>query len=570
MWSHRGRTSWLLARRSFVGIMLVGICWGCSGETVIESTGGNSETAAGRKNRRDDVLKTLVEMSQPESLLIVTKHATVVSLLNDWVSMGGELDQQEEPVSKVYVDRLDQSLVDRIKGSRFSKRDVTHIRDGLWYARISTLVASAADTDLERATRLFFYVTRNIVLRSEEDSTLPLAPFGVAMFGEGNPRDRAWLFVNLLRQLRIDAVVLQAKESPENVLVGVLLGGKVYLYDPELGLPVLTLEGDGTAGAIDRPATLSEAAKNPKVFAAMSASSDTPYPFTATSLGEARVLLVGATSFWSARMRRLQLALSSENNVLLWQPLDKSDIVPEGVLSRVAKVKADGFQEASIGIWDYPEQRLDGNVAFNTTQLQLFALRSRAFESPIPILNILSDRETQEIQLDIAERGEFRHRKARNRQLLGEWKSVVTTYLKVRMWRDVPPLPKEMRFIERHEQRAFKALLPTRVRLVHAEAADDAAFWAAVCQYEQGRVESAAEALRDYMEHTGAHEWESGAVWLEGVWRGELQQWDKAVKLLQSIPDDDPHWAGAQVLVARWAPLAEKATESDSPSGAAK
>ena len=111
-------------------------------------------------------------------------------------------------------------------------------------------MAAAADTDLERATRLFFYVTRNIVLRSEEDSTLPLAPFGVAMFGEGNARDRAWLFINLLRDLRIDAVVLQAKESPKNVLVGGLLGGEVYLYDPELGLPVLTLEGDLAAGAI--------------------------------------------------------------------------------------------------------------------------------------------------------------------------------------------------------------------------------------------------------------------------------------------------------------------------------
>ena len=570
MWNHRGRTPGVLIQRSIIGFLLLGVCWGCSGESVVQPNGGNSETAAGRKNRRDDVLKTLVEMSQPESLLIVTKHATVVSLLNDWVSMGGELVQQEEPVDKVYVDRLDKALLGRITATRFSKRDVTHIRDGLWYARISSLVAAAADTDLERATRLFFYVTRNIVLRSEEDSTLPLAPFGVAMFGEGNARDRAWLFINLLRQLRIDAVVLQAKESPKNVLVGVLLGGEVYLYDPELGLPVLTLEGDLAAGAIDRPATLSEAAKNPKVLAAMSVSPDTPYPFTAASLSEARVLLVGATSFWSARMRRLQLALSSENDVLLWQPLEKSDIVPEGVLARVAKVEAEGFQEASIGIWEYPEQRLDGNVSLNTSQLQVFALRSRAFESPIPIRNILSDRETQDVRLDIAERGEFRHRKARNRQLLGEWKSVVPTYLKVRMWRDIPPLPKEMRFIERHEQRAFKALLPTRVRLVHAEAADDAAFWAAVCQYEQGRVESAAKALQDYMERTGAHEWESGAVWLEGLWRGELKQWAKAVKLLQAIPDDDPHWFGAQVLVARWSPLAKKAEKAATPPDEAK
>jgi hypothetical protein len=99
-------------------------------------------------------------------------------------------------------------------------------------------------------------------------------------------------------------------------------------------------------------------------------------------------------------------------------------------------------------------------------------------------------------------------------------------------------------------------MMPTRVRLVHEEAADDAAFWAAVCQYEQGEVESAADALEEYMARSGLHEWESGAVWLEALWRAELGQVARAVEILESITDDDPHWAGAQVLLGRWKPVA--------------
>ena len=224
--------------RVIVVLMIALLCAGCSDEAEVESSGGTTETSANRKRRRSDVLGTLVEMSQPQTLRIRTRRETVVSLLNDWVSMSGGTADAEDPVDVAYTDRLDEDLVTRIRASRFSKRDVTHIRDALWYARISKLVAAPAQTDLERSTRLFYYVMRNIVLRSDEDSQLPMAPFGIAMFGEGNARDRAWLFINLLGQLRIDAVVLAATEDPARVLVGVLLAGKVYLYDPTLGLPV--------------------------------------------------------------------------------------------------------------------------------------------------------------------------------------------------------------------------------------------------------------------------------------------------------------------------------------------
>ena len=551
-----------VARRIVLGILAVVVCLGCTDDPSVDLSVGATETVAKRKRRRSDVLKTLMEMSQPETLAIRTRRVTVVSLLNDWVSMsspqsGGGTSETE--IDAIYASRLDNVLVERLRSSRFSKRDVTHIRDALWYSRISKQVASAAKTDLERVTRLFDYVVRNIVLRSDDDTRLPLSPFGIAMFGEGNVNDRAWLFINLLRQWRIDGVVLRSPDSDESpaggLLVGVLLDGKLYLYDPLLGLPVPSVSTPKGASSI-RPATLSEAINNPVVLDSLATPKGVEYRFTSKSLSSVRVSLVGSTSYWAPRMRRLQLALSSDNDAMLWHPLEPSDIVPEGVLARVAKVRGEGFTADAITIWEYPEQRLDGSSSLNAQQSQIFRLRSRAFEAPISVTRILANRETREVKVEVSAKGQFRHRMSRNRQLLGEWQTAVTTYLKVRMWRDVPPLPKDMSFIERRERASFKALLPTRVRLIHEEAADDAGFWTAVCLYEMGRVASAAIAQREYRERSGPHEWESGSIWLEGLWRGELEQWGEAVSVLETIPEGDPHRGGADVLLKRWRPLA--------------
>ena len=185
------RFAWTVAGRLVVGLLVLVLACGCTGDVSKRPTGGTAETSSKRKRRRNDVLDTLLEMSQPETLVIRTRRETVVSLLHDWVSMGGETFETVEPVDAVYTSRLDERLVERIRSPRFAIRDVTHIRDSQWYARIGKTVVAGAQTDLQRVGRLFYYVTRNIVLRSDDETKLPLAPFGIAMLGEGNARDRA-------------------------------------------------------------------------------------------------------------------------------------------------------------------------------------------------------------------------------------------------------------------------------------------------------------------------------------------------------------------------------------------
>ncbi|MFP6770557.1 MAG: hypothetical protein VB859_20455, partial [Planctomycetaceae bacterium] len=441
-------------------------------------------------------------MAQPEVLAIETDRATVVSLLNDWAALG-ETVKTVEPIDPIYMSRLEKAVQEKLAEPRFSRRDVGHIRNGLWYARVAALAVGDAKTDLERVVRLFRYVSRNVALRADEDTRLPLAPFGIAMLGDGNSRDRAWLFANLLRQFRIDSVILRCGDQPRSWLFGVLLDEEVFLFDTNLGLPIPVDRNHPEGVAIDRPATLKQVVQDSTLLSGLAGDAKRPYPVTAKSLVVAKIEIVGSASFWAPRMRHLQMSLAGKESIVLSDPLESSELVPEGVLARL---KLAGFDSERVAVWSYPERRLEGNAAFDNQQRQMFRLRTRAFDAPVPIAQILQDGQNREVRIVMGP-AQFRHRLTRNRQLMGELKSAVTSYLGIRLWRDVPPLPEKTPFINRSEYAILKTLLPTQVRFIHEEAADDASFWIGVCQYEQGHVASAAKSMRSYRERSGPHEW---------------------------------------------------------------
>jgi len=536
------------SRGGLVAVLMVSLLVGCSARQPDAGEGdGTTDSVAERKKRRANILKSLMTMAQPEVLAIETDRATVVSLLNDWAGLE-ETATTVKPIDPVYTSRLAKALQDKVAEPRFSRRDVGHIRNGLWYARVAALAAGDARTDLQRVVRLFRYVSRNVALRADEDTRLPLAPFGIAMLGDGNSHDRAWLFANLLRQFRIDSVILRCGDQPRFWLFGVLLGEEVYLFDTNLGLPIPADRTQPNGVAIDRPATLKQVVQDSTLLSGLAGDATHPYPVTANSLAAAKIEVVGSTSFWAQRMRHLQMSLAGEESIVLWDPLESSELVPEGVLARL---KLAGFDSEGVTVWKYPEERLEGNAAFDNQQRQVFRLRTRAFDAPVPIAQILQDGQNREVRIVMGP-AQFRHRLTRNRQLMGDLKSSVTAYLGIRLWRDVPPLPEKTPFISRGQYAVLKTLLPTQVRFIHEEAADDASFWIGVCQYEQGQVASAAKSMRSYRERSGPHEWAGAARWRESQCLAELGQLDEAVSLLKQTRPDDLRWAGSQVLLRRW------------------
>src|SRR5205814_927026 len=118
---------------------------------------------------------------------------------------------------------------------------------------------------------------------------LPLSTYEVYLFGKGTAEDRAWIFVNALKQLRIDAIVLLPRRANDQgptaadrpFLVGVLLESQVYLFDPRAGTPIPAPAGHDTTW---RAATLAETVSDPAVLKQLDAGSDRPYPISAEDL----------------------------------------------------------------------------------------------------------------------------------------------------------------------------------------------------------------------------------------------------------------------------------------------
>lgn len=534
-----------------VAILAMAIC-GCPTEPPVSS--GPSVTkrsARKRKKRRAVVLERLVTMVQPDVLGLETDRATVSNLLNDWVSLGEEDATRIEPVAAVYQSRLEESALKRMTEPRFSSRDVGHVRDAVWYKRVVTFVTGGSRDDLDRAVRLFEYVVRNIVVKDVAGGALPAGPFTFAMLGEGGPRDRAWLFADLLRELRIDSVILVCREAPDAWLHGVLLNGKVYLFDHRLGLPVPADRAKPKTIGIEQPATLDEVLADPTLLSGLAADEEHPYPVSAVELDQARVLVVGTTAFWSPRMRRLQMSLSGENGLLLWDPLESHPEVERGL---VARVQAAGWKQERVKVWDYPESRLDASEQRSVDQRRKFRQLIRSFEAPIPVLKIVQNPQTRQVTALMGP-PKFRHQKTRNHQLTGSLESAVTAYLGIRLWKDVPPLPAKTPFVNRKEHDLIRALLPNHVQRVHVEAADEASYWIGVCQVELQEFALAAESLATYRSRGSTRAWNGAALVLEAICRSRVGQLNEAVTLLELVKPRDPQWAGCQVRIARWKAL---------------
>ena len=552
-----------LCRAFGVMLLVLAICGCPAAPPAATGPAAKTHSARKRKKRRGVVLERLVSMAQPDVLGLETDRATVSNLLNDWVSLGEEDATRVESVDQIYQQQLSESVQQRMAEPRFSRRDVGHIRNAVWYKRVVAFVTGDSEDDLDRAVRLFEYVARNIVVKDNQGDGLPAGPFTFAMLGEGSSRDRAWLYANLLRELRIDSVILVCDESPESWLHGVLLDDKVYLFDHRLGLPVPADQAQPASAAIRRPATLDEVRDDPSLLTGLSSDEKHPYPVQAAALLQAEVRLVGTTALWSPRMRRLQMSLSGENGLLLWDPLESSADVEQGL---VARVLAAGWERGRVRIWDYPENRLDGVDKRNIDQRRTFRRLSRSFEAPIPVLKIVQDPQTRQVKLLLGP-PKFRHRKTRNRQLIGNLEPAVTAYLGIRLWKDVPPLPEKTPFVDREGHDFIRALLPNHVQRVHVEAADEASYWIGVCQVELQQLSLAAESLATYRSRGSTRAWNGAALVLEASCRARVGQIDKAITLLKQVKPRESHWSGCQVRIARWQSLRSRNTQPAPAAG---
>lgn len=251
------------------------------------------------------------------------------SLRNFVKQVPAESLQKIADLLRGYSDYMD------IRRLQFSIADADYLKQAVWLRDVALWASGDQQDDLERTKALFDWVVRNIDMRPSQISdpqsgqsvNAPIqAPWETLLMGSGSRWDRAWLFVSLLRQLRIEASVLGIinEENPGMQLpwlVGVLHEGEIYLFSPGLGMPIpklggLSLEEGG--GLRFEVATLREAAEEPEVLRQLDLGGGSVYPYSAEQIQEVAALLDLSPPVVSQRMKILEGELSVNHKMVLY------------------------------------------------------------------------------------------------------------------------------------------------------------------------------------------------------------------------------------------------------------
>lgn len=408
------------------------------------------------------------------------------------------------------------------EADRFTAFDATHVRDALLDFTAAGALAKGGANDLDRVVRVFDYVARSVSPVGESTVEVPQTAYEAHLFGRGTAEERTQLFAGLLRQLRIDAVVLRPSGDAAPWWIGVLLEDGVYLFDPEISLPVPAADAAPAAPAfLPRPATWAEAIANPDLLVAYRREAGLgTEPVAADRLESARVELIGPGSFWRTAMERLELALPEDRGVLLYDPLHDTQAGP-GLYRRVADSGRSAWAEEAIGMWPYPAELEASRSGLSSSQRQRLEQRVRPYKGPVE-----PDPRT----------GEPEPRKAlwetRIGHMSGRAQDSIFRYQKIRLSGTGTP-----------------GLSPVDESL-NGQAADEAHYWTAHAQFDSGDYAAAAKTAGDYIESGGDRADEATALLALSL--AAAGRTAEAAAEAAKLPEGSPVAARLRWLSQRW------------------
>ncbi|MBW8885918.1 MAG: hypothetical protein JF612_14340, partial [Planctomycetia bacterium] len=233
-----------------------------------------------------------------------------------------------------------------------------------WLKEMEAAVGLPEAEQLAAAERLLDWTTRNIQLdplpvmpkdplatAGSTETVLPSfrgevgpgyshLPIEILMYGHGDAHERARIFILLCRQIGIDAVMLGFQEeqstSRRGWLPATLIGGKLYLFDTALGLPIPGPEGKGIA-------TFDQVHKEPGILRQLDLAGVAAYPIGEAEIKRGVLAMIDAEpAALSRRMQLLQAAMPAATKLALaTQP---SELEP-----KLRRTNVSG-----VGLWTAP------------------------------------------------------------------------------------------------------------------------------------------------------------------------------------------------------------------------
>lgn len=447
-------------------VMLMAMAAGCNDSSPGASLPAPSKTVSQSSSNEllRSALSLLREEEQGGNLFVQGQQqersfGRVRELLNQWIQTGGATREQlalEDGVRTRLSQFLKPAELADLEADRFTKGDAEHLRSCFVLRDVAGQAQGDAAQSLDRARAIFDWIGRNIhpLDEAHDRGHLPLGPYYTLLTGRGSDQERAWLMIALLRQLKIDAIVVAHADQEKETryipwAVGVLESGDLHLFDFDRGRPVLDPNGEGLVtlrAAIARPDLLRSAWDGERPL-------DPRRPL---------VFLESDPVYWAPRMRLLGGKLAGDQAAVL--SYDFEDLV-----RRVAETAGEPLEDL-VRLWPMPlevwrQARADDP---NYEQHKLLQL------GPFAVFPVFVN--------------------TRLGQLRGDWEQAIPALQTVNV------------------AKAQAANLSSLNKQFLDQAAEASTYWVGLCQYERQQYALAADWFSRYLERFGSEgRWAPGA-----------------------------------------------------------
>ena len=306
-------TIFILLTATLFGVL----CVGCGGSAVAPKESAQAISTMPQEVRDtllDGVMDVLGHLDNYEE---AAASSQVFDRLNQWSHgspplAGAANEWRQDPLVQSLPERFQSVIPAQSLGSSVfdAAGDVISLRDQAWLAGIVEVARGDAADDLAVAINLFRWTIRSLAISSDPpmvaSATTPgsrwFLPGEILLAGRASPAQRAWIFLELLRQAGLNGVMLAtgtaAQDNLRPWIPAVLVGGEAYLFEPSYGMPIPGTGGKGVA-------TARVAASDPAVLARLSVA-DRPYPVGAADIAGLSVLVSADPASLSRRMHRLE------------------------------------------------------------------------------------------------------------------------------------------------------------------------------------------------------------------------------------------------------------------------
>jgi tetratricopeptide (TPR) repeat protein len=409
------------------------------------------------------------------------------------------------------------------------------LQEAVWLRDIGRWTQGDSFDDVARATALFDWIVRNVQLDADAEAK-PYRPWETLVFGHGTAEQRAWVFALMARQLGLDVVVLDVPAGEEGKsqfwLTALLSDGKVYLFDPRLGLPIPGKDGKGVA-------TLADLQADTALLRKLDLD-DTKYPVTEEQLQHVMARVVADPFDLSRRAAAIETKLSGDDRLAL-------SVSPTAIGEKLKSVP--GVE--SVALWNFPFRTIRDQLRIPIEERRELAMEFEPFAWRPTLWK------ARVLHFQGHEKGDIDSPTADPDEVVNDHREAIGLYASPQV---------------RPPDRLLKSLGSEPKIKIYAAAKDAASQWVGLLLYDEGEFDSAKDWLSEpRLKSRDGGPWADGARYNLGRTLEALGRADEAAKLYEA--DTSPQRYGnrlrARMIQQKASGTAPAADSSDDATDSA-